>query len=407
MASQSLTSLTLPAEMSATIRPLVGEFADEALELAFRESTLGRVAQQQRISLMVWALLMLAVVVPEYFEIGAVPQFWWLTFYRVTMAAALLAGCVALKRAPTLALHSHLLMWMGLVCWPYFFLFNILRPDIRVLSTATIMMVQLALFIFLPFRVRLALPVALLGTVGATLSVWVASSNGVHSITTAFLVTLPAVVGYVFALRLQKNERHAFWLRRQLQEEIARRIALQDELERKAMTDLLTGLPNRRAFLDRLNAELARAQRSGEALSLAMFDLDHFKQVNDRYGHAAGDAVLRSVGQLCLHSFRGADMAARVGGEEFLVLLPGSTVEQAAAVMTRFVCTLAETVIDIGTQTLQVTATAGVVQQAGESLDALMAHVDAVMYAGKQAGRNRVVLAAALAMGDLSADAVA
>ena len=100
-------------------------------------------------------------------------------------------------------------------------------------------------------------------------------------------------------------------------------------------------------------------------------------------------------------------MAARVGGEEFLVLLPGSTVEQAAAVMTRFVCTLAETVIDIGTQTLQVTATAGVVQQAGESLDALMAHVDAVMYAGKQAGRNRVVLAAALAMGDLSADAVA
>ena len=128
-------------------------------------------------------------------------------------------------------------------------------------------------------------------------------------------------------------------------------------------------------------------------MSLSLFDLDHFKQVNDRYGHAAGDAVLRSVGQLCAHSFRGADMAARVGGEEFLVLLPGSTAEQAQAIMARFISALAGLEIDIGTQTLHVTATAGVVQQAGESLDALMARVDAVMYTGKQAGRNRVVVA--------------
>ena len=115
----------------------------------------------------------------------------------------------------------------------------------------------------------------------------------------------------------------------------------------------------------------------------------------------------RSVGPPFLQSFRGADRDARVGGEELLVLLPGATAEQAATVMTRFACTLAETVIDIGAHTLRVTATAGVVQQAGESLDALLARVDAVMYAGKQAGRNRVVLAAMPAVSDLSADAVA
>ena len=143
----------------------------------------------------------------------------------------------------------------------------------------------------------------------------------------------------------------------------------------------------------RLKAELARVQRNGEALSLSMFDLDYFKQVNDHHGHAAGDAVLRSVGQLCARSFRGQDMAARVGGEEFLVLLPGALAEQAAVVMQRFASTLADTDIDIGTQTIRVTATVGVVQQAGESLDALMARVDSLMYAGKQAGRNRVVLA--------------
>ena len=90
-------------------------------------------------------------------------------------------------------------------------------------------------------------------------------------------------------------------------------------------------------------------------------------------------------------------MAARVGGEEFLVLLPGCRLEQAAAVMERFVSTLAETDIDLGTQTLRVTATAGVVQQqASASLDALLASADAALYAGKQAGRNRVMLAPAL-----------
>jgi diguanylate cyclase (GGDEF)-like protein len=127
-----------------------------------------------------------------------------------------------------------------------------------------------------------------------------------------------------------------------------------------------------------------------------MFDLDHFKQVNDRYGHAGGDAVLRGVGQLCIGSFRGVDMAARVGGEEFAVLLPGASAQQAGAVMERFLHTLGGLDMDIGPHNVRVTATAGVAQQQpGEDLDALMARADTALYAGKQAGRNRVVLAPA------------
>ena len=387
-------------ETTAVIRPLVGEFADGVWEQAFRESTLAYVAPQQRISLVVWAVLELVVAVIDYFFFGPVLQFWVLAFYRVAIGSLLLAGSVALKRTPTLALTGRMLMWLGLLFYPLIFLWLVWRVDVLPITIAMIMLMQLVLFLFLPWRVKVALPVALFGAVGTALSVWAISSNWGNNLLTAFLVVLPAVVGYVFALRLQKTERQEFWLRRQwqdanseLQAEIARRIALQTELEHQATTDLLTGLPNRRAFVARLTAELARVQRSGEALSLSLFDLDHFKQVNDRYGHAAGDAVLRSVGQLCAHSFRGADMAARVGGEEFLVLLPGSTAEQAQAIMARFISALAGLEIDIGTQTLHVTATAGVVQQAGESLDALMARVDAVMYTGKQAGRNRVVVA--------------
>lgn len=391
--------LSPTVEITAAIRPLVGEFADTALEQAFRESAMERVAPQQRISLVVWAVAELVVVLFDYLFFGPVLQFWVLAAYRVAIGSLLLAGSVALKHTPTLALTGRMLMWLGLLFYPLIFLWTLWRPDILPIAIALIMLIQLAMFLFLPLRVMLALPMTLFGAAGGSLSAWAISSDLGNNLLTAFMVTLPAVLGYVFALRLQKNERHEFWLRRQLQAEIARRIALQDELERQATIDLLTDLPNRRAFLGRLTVELARVQRNDEALSLSLFDLDHFKQVNDRYGHAAGDAVLRSVGHLCSHSFRGSDMAARVGGEEFVVLLPGSTAEQAAAVMARFVDALADMDIDIGTQTLRVTATAGVVQQTGESLDALMASVDAVMYAGKKAGRNRVVLAAMPAVG--------
>lgn len=384
--------------------PLRGEFVDAALELAFRENTLQRVVPQQRLSLLVWAVLLLAFAVPDYLAMGPVPGFWVLMDYRAGMAVLLLGYMNALRRAPALAVHSQILMWLGLLTYPLFFLFYALRPDVRAFNTGAIMVIQFTMFLFIPSRVMLALPVALVGAVGATISVWLTSPAEVAvKVATAFLVTMPAVMGYVAALRLQRTERQEYWLRQQLQDanrelqgEVERRVALQVELERLAATDLLTSLPNRRAFAERFPIESTRAQRSGEALSLAMFDLDHFKQVNDQYGHAGGDAVLRGVGQLCARSFRGVDLVARVGGEEFAVLLPGASVQQAGAVMEHFLHTLSGLDMDIGTQNVRITATAGVAeQQPGEDLDALMARADTALYAGKQAGRNRVVLASA------------
>jgi diguanylate cyclase (GGDEF)-like protein len=295
-------------------------------------------------------------------------------------------------------------MWLGLLAYPFFFLFYVVRPDMRAINTGMIMVVQLSMFLFIPSRVKLTVPVAVFGAVGSTVSYWwISPADAATKAATVLLVTMPAVMGYVAALRQQKTERQEFWLRQQLQDanrelqgEVARRVALQVELERQAATDLLTGLPNRRALAERFPIEAARAQRTGEALSLVMFDLDHFKQVNDRYGHAGGDAVLRGVGQLCIGSFRGVDMAARVGGEEFAVLLPGASAQQAGAVMERFLHTLGGLDMDIGPHNVRVTATAGVAQQQpGEDLDALMARADTALYAGKQAGRNRVVLAPA------------
>lgn len=397
-------STSRPDALPERLQPFRGEFADAALEQSFRLNTLDRMVPQQRIGLLVWALLLLVFTVPDYLAMGFVSGFWLLTGYRVAMALLLLAYRAALQRRPELARDGHILMWLGLLSYPFFFLFYVVRPDMRAINTGVIMVIQLTMFLFMPARVMLVFPVALLGSVGASISFWAVSPSPVAiKVGTTFLLALSAVMGYVVALRLQKTERQEFWLRQQLQSanrelqgEVERRVALQQELERQAATDLLTGLSNRRAFTERFATETARAQRSGQALALAMFDLDHFKQVNDRYGHAGGDAVLRSVGQLCARSFRGMDMAARVGGEEFAVLLPAASVQQAGEVMQRFLHTLAVMDIDIGTQSVRVTATAGVAQQQGsDSMDTLMARADGALYAGKQAGRNRVVLAPA------------
>jgi diguanylate cyclase (GGDEF)-like protein len=399
---RSPTAAADPAEPSpGEIGPLLGEFADAALERDFRSATLGRVLPQQRAGLWLWAALMVAFAVPDYLALGPVPQFWGLAAYRGLFAILLVAGAHALGRWPWLALQGWLLMALALMGYPFFFLLYWLRPEIRAFNTGAIMVIQVMLFLFIPVRVVLAVPVALFGAVGATLAVGATTGDPTLRVGTGFLVALAAVLGYFAALRQQKTERQEFLLRRQLeganrqlQSEVDRRVALQAELERLAATDLLTGLANRRVLAERFSLEAARAQRSGEPLALAVFDLDHFKRVNDSHGHAGGDAVLRSVGELCQRCFRGADMAARTGGEEFAVLLPGAGLAQAAGVMQRFAEQLSATSVAFGGAVLHVTATIGVAQQRpDEGLDALMARADVAMYLGKNLGRDRVELA--------------
>lgn len=380
---------------------LRGEFLDAALERDFRVGTLARVLSQQRTGLFLWAALLVVFAVPDYLAMGPVRNFWILAAYRGLFALLLLASAHAFVRWPQLALGGGLLMALAMLAYPLFFLMYWLRPEIRSFNTGAIMVIQAMLFLLMPVRVALAAPVALFGAVGATWGVWATTGNPTLYVGTGLLVALAAVLGYSAALRQQKTERQEFLLRRQLQaanrdlqDEVDRRVALQAELERLATTDALTGLPNRRVLAERFALEAARALRNGEPLALAVFDLDHFKRVNDSHGHAGGDAVLRSVGDICLRCFRGADMAARTGGEEFAVLLPGASLEHAAGVMQRFAAQLAATPVPIGGVPVAVTATVGVAGwRSAESLDALMARADAAMYAGKQAGRNRVELA--------------
>ena len=165
-----------------------------------------------------------------------------------------------------------------------------------------------------------------------------------------------------------------------------------EAIARLARTDPLTGLANRRALGEALQREVGRARRDGRPLAAVALDLDHFKRVNDSYGHATGDRLLVAVGGALLSSVRPYDLAARTGGEELLVLLPGANLVTAAEVAERFRTRIAGLVVDGLPET--VTASAGVaVLEGDEREEGFLARADQALYEAKRLGRNRVVRA--------------
>ncbi|WP_337172728.1 diguanylate cyclase [Gemmatimonas aurantiaca] len=166
-------------------------------------------------------------------------------------------------------------------------------------------------------------------------------------------------------------------------------------LEQLAQTDPLTQLLNRRALTERITAEMERALRYDSTLALLMIDLDHFKKVNDTYGHLVGDDVLRDVGQLLNQTIRGSDITARYGGEEFLVLLPETDDGGAVAFAERIRAAVEEHPFarDSMNEPLRLTASVGVAVFPAariENVEDLFARADAALYRAKAEGRNRV-----------------
>ncbi len=169
-------------------------------------------------------------------------------------------------------------------------------------------------------------------------------------------------------------------------------VAAQRALERYARTDDLTGLLNRREVLARLDAQVPQQPRSGGQTAVLFCDLDRFKTINDRYGHAAGDQLLRTVADRLRHCLRAGDLAARVGGDELLVVLHGvQDLENAVAIAEKIRAAVGAPV-PTGAGELQISLSIGVtLARPGEDSDALIARADAAMYEAKQIGRNRVI----------------
>lgn len=168
-------------------------------------------------------------------------------------------------------------------------------------------------------------------------------------------------------------------------------MAAKGELERLMLTDPLTGVGNRRLLTRRLKEEVLRSERYGRALTVAFFDVDHFKAVNDRYGHQVGDIVLKEVARSLSSSMRQSDFICRFGGEEFVILLTETGVDDALVLVERMRQGVGDLAIPEYPQ--RFTVSAGIAQwNQGDSDEALLQRSDAALYHAKMAGRNRSVV---------------
>ncbi len=171
---------------------------------------------------------------------------------------------------------------------------------------------------------------------------------------------------------------------------------LERKLEEQAQTDFLTRLPNRSHFFEMAHKEFARSKRYREPLSIAMLDLDHFKNINDTYGHEIGDFVLKELGQICLATLRDSDVVGRIGGEEFAVLWPNADLKHAAeaAERLRAAIDMAKLPLERGLP-IQFTASLGVatLDEADVNVDMFLSRADKALYEAKRTGRNKICFA--------------
>ena len=202
------------------------------------------------------------------------------------------------------------------------------------------------------------------------------------------LLAFAVMVGGVFRCSLLVTYFRGLQYRlRAAHDKLAEALAQIEELVR---FDELTGVANRKGVTERLHQCIEAAARHGRPLCVGLLDIDHFKQINDRYGHDGGDAVLRAFGRLLFTQVRASDCAGRYGGEEFLLILPDTELHQAQVLLERI---RQQTALLQVHADIQISCTVGVSQyRPGESGEAMISRADAAMYAGKASGRNRVVL---------------
>jgi len=177
--------------------------------------------------------------------------------------------------------------------------------------------------------------------------------------------------------------------------DISERKAMELELQRLARTDYLTGINNRRSFMELARHEFQRSRRYRQPLCVLMLDIDVFKQINDSWGHQAGDETLRCLAKTCVSTFRETDLFGRIGGEEFAIALPMTGVAGARVIAEELRERLSEVRVTVGDRSLSFTVSIGVTElsEGDSGIDDLLGRADKALYAAKKRGRNCVATA--------------
>jgi diguanylate cyclase (GGDEF)-like protein len=221
-------------------------------------------------------------------------------------------------------------------------------------------------------------------------AVWIAADTAWQGVTLVSMWNGFTRLGIYISMgwlitRVREDQRELRALNTKLEE------LLQHE-QHLARTDPLTGLPNRRLFVDELRRATARIHRSAKPIAVTYIDLDGFKAFNDRMGHAAGDLVLRRVAELLAGQVRGTDVAARLGGAQFGVLLDQCTEENARITITRLIDQLTVALAEVGSSDVGVSIGVACFEDESFAPEAMIDHADAAMYCAKGQGRNGIYI---------------
>lgn len=386
---------------AAGIRLLSGELRDRDLEAVYRQDSTEATARRLILVAVVGAITYLPVVVAGAVKLGARPATVVVAGVQVGLAVSFIVLATAVRRRPSLVHATSLLVTLQALALAAILAVAYLLPADADTHVITFMSTVLAIFVFVPQPVCPIFWVAMTATGGFG---WVAFSSFDQPISRSVsmlitCVTMTTISGAV-AGQLARARREQFLALRQeratnerLSNEIARREALEGELTHLANHDPLTDLFNRRAFFEEAEAEMARARRRRHPVSLMMIDADHFKGINDHFGHHTGDEVLKQIATACREELRTDDVVGRTGGEEFAVLLPGSDLIKAHRIAERVRARVASLVVEHPEGDVSCTLSVGVVEchPWGETVADGMQRADAAMYVAKTQGRNRVV----------------
>ncbi|MDR5906678.1 GGDEF domain-containing protein [Franzmannia qiaohouensis] len=379
------------------------EFDDPTLESRYRRSTLARDACQMQHAALLAAALFLLFGFADHAQVGTGRAFAWLLLMRFTVAASCILLAIALRRQPRLAHRRLPINLICLITISGLLLTIPLRSNAFSTHLTSVLVVSMALYLLVPNRLpwTLAWNAYLIAGFTAAVLLWMPAPVGVLT-SNLLLLGVVNLVGGITQLRLNRLQRLQYLslqeerdTNRRLQAEIEERCQLERQLRHSASTDHLTGLYNRRRFFELAERELCRACRNGTPLALFMIDIDHFKKLNDSYGHRIGDQALIAVASGCQAALRDTDIIGRYGGEEFIVALPDATLNTAITIAER----LRQQVNDIALSiepappTLSVTLGISLLYADETTLDGALQRADQALYAGKARGRNQVVVA--------------
>ncbi|WP_280541842.1 diguanylate cyclase [Chromohalobacter sp. 11-W] len=368
----------------------------------YRKSIKTSVRFESCLSLILVSLVFGMFAITDYHLLGVSKEYYLLITMRIVVVSLCLLLAFIIGRWGSYSrrawLHA-LPLWIiatGII------LIVPLRPESLFTQITAVVVATMAFYLLIPNLLTVAMFASLYLSIGFLVSaVLFAEIAPVVTLRLALLLIMTNVVGFCALLRLETLQRKQFALlheerdqNRHLLKEIAHRKSLEAQLRMVAERDALTGLDSRGHFMKRAEALLQRSRLEKMPFSLFMIDVDHFKSINDTWGHTHGDWVLTKIAAVCAQSLRPTDVIGRFGGEEFVVALPDTSPEDAQIVAERLKKQVAELPLKEEMSELCLSVTIGIALAHTEEadLESLITRADQTLYVGKRNGRNRVVM---------------